>query len=366
MGIREEFRHFQNVLRSNITENLDERALEVYVEVPPIPFRDFTPLLSLLGYEAGYVDKETRLAYARTNVRPDYRIRVNGRGTTEFQWILDLKRPTEFLDKPEYVRQLFDYMQHNEVAALYGVLFNGRHAHLYVNEQIARSNRPLGQLPVVRARLDVDDDLFRLFEHLSTIAFTANPLRRARELVKKENARIEVTGQNQRRQTLIKEKVQAIRETPPENILLAIKEACSQGWSNTFEVPTIQDVQKHWNPKEVSAVRPTNATGSLPFQDLIIAGLLVEGQLLMKEYKPKGGKKHSFTGIVHKDGIEVEGRVYAPSNAALYCLHKINTSLKSSNGWQTWKTADGTVLSVLRDKLLLLAVDTQPNAEATA
>jgi hypothetical protein len=115
-----------------------------------------------------------------------------------------------------------------------------------------------------------------------------------------------------------------------------------------------------------TSVSTVNATGALPFQDLISTGLLVEGQSLTMEYRPRGGQKQCFTGVVRKEGIEVEGKIYSPSYAALYCLHKINPGLKSRNGWQTWKTADGTLLSVLRDKLPISTTETPPSEELMA
>jgi hypothetical protein len=99
------------------------------------------------------------------------------------------------------------------------------------------------------------------------------------------------------------------------------------------------------------SVSTVNTNSSLLFQDLINAGLLSEGQLLLMDYKPKTGQRQSFTGIVRKDGIEVDGKIYSPSYAALYCLHKVNSSLKSRNGWQTWKTNEGVLLSSLRERI---------------
>jgi hypothetical protein len=115
-----------------------------------------------------------------------------------------------------------------------------------------------------------------------------------------------------------------------------------------------------------TSVSTVNPTGSLPFQDLISEGFLVDGQTLTMEYKPRGGQKQCFAGVVRKDGIEVEGKIFSPSYAALYCLHKINPSLKSRNGWQTWKTQEGMLLSVLRDKLPVPTTEIPPGVETTA
>lgn len=100
--------------------------------------------------------------------------------------------------------------------------------------------------------------------------------------------------------------------------------------------------------KSISTINNSN---SLTFVELINEQLLAEGEELIIEYKPKGSPKRTFSGFVRKDGIEVDGKVYSPSYAALYCLHKINATLKSRNGWQTWKTKQGVLISVLRDKL---------------
>jgi len=251
MGLREDFSEFESYLRKKITTNLQERAPEVYVEVPVEPLLHFTPLLQLLGYSLKDIDKAPPLAYARTNVRPDYRIRVPGGSGAELRWILELKEPGEPLERARYVGQLFDYMQHPDVNALFGVLFTGREAYLYVNEQLAKPKPPLGRRPVMRASLDKDAALFSLFDNLPQSALCTEPLKRARTLVK-EAVKTDVGGKHEElRQAAIRAKVQSIKEAPPENVLLAVVEACSEDWDTSkFDLPSASDVEKHWSGEQ--------------------------------------------------------------------------------------------------------------------
>lgn len=62
------------------------------------------------------------------------------------------------------------------------------------------------------------------------------------------------------------------------------------------------------------------------------------------EYAPKGMKKSKFVGIVREDGIEVDGFVLSPSDAALHCIQKLSPTRTTANGWTTWKTVNGELL----------------------
>lgn len=68
------------------------------------------------------------------------------------------------------------------------------------------------------------------------------------------------------------------------------------------------------------------------------------------EYAPKGVKKQTFSGIIRKDGIEVDGLVLSPSDAALHHIQKIAPTRTTSNGWVTWKTEEGELLDSLWKK----------------
>ena len=85
---------------------------------------------------------------------------------------------------------------------------------------------------------------------------------------------------------------------------------------------------------------------------VIDKGLLKEGQELYFEYGPNGKSKTKFTGIVRKNGIEVDGEISSASVSSLRCIQKINPSRTTSNGWVVWKTKDGKLIFELYKKLL--------------
>jgi hypothetical protein len=93
---------------------------------------------------------------------------------------------------------------------------------------------------------------------------------------------------------------------------------------------------------------PTVTTvGSQPYQTLINAHPSVVGETVYLEYGPRGKPKKTFQGTVKEEGIEVEGHVYSPSYAAVYCIQKAGSPRKTANGWVMWKTKDGQYLNDL-------------------
>lgn len=98
----------------------------------------------------------------------------------------------------------------------------------------------------------------------------------------------------------------------------------------------------------LSAVRRTS---SQPFQELLDAGLLSEGQNLLLDYGPRGGERKTFSGTVRKEGIEVDGTVYSPSYAAVSCIQKTGSHRTTANGWIMWRTNKGEYLNELYTKL---------------
>ena len=92
-------------------------------------------------------------------------------------------------------------------------------------------------------------------------------------------------------------------------------------------------------------------TGDI-FSQVINEGLLTIGQELYFEYGPKGKPKTKFVGIVHKNGIEVDGEISSASVSSLRCIQKISPSRTTSNGWVVWKTKDGKLINELYKKLI--------------
>ena len=85
---------------------------------------------------------------------------------------------------------------------------------------------------------------------------------------------------------------------------------------------------------------------------VIEKGLLSEGQELFFEYGPKGKSKTKFTGIVRKNGIEVDGEISSVSVSSLRCIQKVSPTRTTSNGWTVWKTKDGKLINELYKKLV--------------
>jgi hypothetical protein len=102
-------------------------------------------------------------------------------------------------------------------------------------------------------------------------------------------------------------------------------------------------------PNLVSGVKPagisfsTTSSGGL-LASVLAAELLIEGDRLWFKYGPRGQPKTPFEGIVRKDGVEVDGRVYSPSIAAIRCINKVNPARTTANGWKTWKTLNGKLI----------------------
>jgi hypothetical protein len=88
-------------------------------------------------------------------------------------------------------------------------------------------------------------------------------------------------------------------------------------------------------------------TGSQPFQELLNAFPTLEGEPVFLEYGPRGKPKQTFEGTIKKEGVEVDGKVYSPSYAAVYCIQEAGSPRKTANGWIMWRTRDGTYLNAL-------------------
>jgi hypothetical protein len=113
-----------------------------------------------------------------------------------------------------------------------------------------------------------------------------------------------------------------------------------------FSIP-----DKEIETEEIGNNSNVNITGDLLSQ-VIENGFMTIGQELYFEYGPKGTKKTKFTGIVQKNGIEVDGEISSVSVSSLRCIQKINPTRITNNGWVTWKTKDGKLINELYKKLL--------------
>lgn len=104
-------------------------------------------------------------------------------------------------------------------------------------------------------------------------------------------------------------------------------------------VPTIVTGATHGQIASTAATR-----WSQPYQDVMQAGLISEGQKVLLEYGPRGHTKKTFEGFLRKEGVEV-GKVMSLSAAAVYCIQKAGSQRQTANGWIMWKTEDGVYLN---------------------
>ena len=111
-------------------------------------------------------------------------------------------------------------------------------------------------------------------------------------------------------------------------------------------VPTIATGSTSGQPTSTVVAR-----WSQPYQDVMEAGLISDGQKVLLDYGPRGKQKQTFEGILRKEGVEVDGKIMSLSAAAVYCIRKAGSTRETANGWIMWKTTDVTFLDKFYKKL---------------
>jgi len=89
--------------------------------------------------------------------------------------------------------------------------------------------------------------------------------------------------------------------------------------------------------------------------DLMDSKFLIAGQKLYMEYKPRQGNKKKYEAVLLEDGsMKLLDQVFtSPSYAALAGIQNSGSDRQTVNGWTTWKTENGELLSDLREKFLI-------------
>lgn len=100
-----------------------------------------------------------------------------------------------------------------------------------------------------------------------------------------------------------------------------------------------------------AAVSTVRTSGSEPFQELIRSMPNLVGSRLKLEYGPRGSERRTFEGLLRSDGVEIDGKLFSPSYAAVYCMRKAGSTRKTANGWTMWRTEDGGLLIDLYNRL---------------
>ena len=136
-------------------------------------------------------------------------------------------------------------------------------------------------------------------------------------------------------------------------------------WASMQKVDVqIQRIEKYMNGKgevlydfpdleltqEKESLKTTDKSNAL--YEIVKAGLLNVGDIVHFDYGPKGKPKTHFEGKICSDGIEVGGIVSSASVSALRCIQQISPLRTTTNGWVTWKTADGKFLEEKWNALL--------------
>jgi hypothetical protein len=87
--------------------------------------------------------------------------------------------------------------------------------------------------------------------------------------------------------------------------------------------------------------------------ELIQAGLLSTNQKLFLTYKPRNGLQKKYVSTIKSDGslILFDQVFSSPSYAALACIQDSGSERKTVNGWTSWKTETGTMISELRERI---------------
>ena len=121
----------------------------------------------------------------------------------------------------------------------------------------------------------------------------------------------------------------------------------------------VYEIPEEFGPVAVTAVEDDEtqiekARYDVTLADLIDAGLVTIGQRLLMPYKPRNGEQRTYEGIICDDGsIEVLGKRFSsPSYAAVFGIQDAGSTRKTVNGWTAWRTDDGELLSIFRDRFL--------------
>lgn len=119
------------------------------------------------------------------------------------------------------------------------------------------------------------------------------------------------------------------------------------------------DIPEEYRPAlDTTAIAKPSKSGIQTFDvslsDLVASGFVHEGDMLAHVYQPRGGKKQTFKGAVMKDGsISVLNQSYSsPSYAALACIQAAGSERTTVNGWTSWRTSSGKLLSQVRADFL--------------
>lgn len=116
----------------------------------------------------------------------------------------------------------------------------------------------------------------------------------------------------------------------------------------------VLDTQEEKEIDTIGQDRTSIATYDVSITDLINADCLHVGDKIIMSYKPRNGIQRNYDGTIEEDGsISVLGKKFSSlSYAALFGIQDAGSERKTVNGWTSWRTAQGVLLSELREKYL--------------
>lgn len=119
-----------------------------------------------------------------------------------------------------------------------------------------------------------------------------------------------------------------------------------------YEVP--EEYRPSLDTREEQERQGGRAQYDVTIPDLIEAGLLDAGEMLIMPYKPMDGERSEYQATVEPDGsLTVLGKTFSsPSYAALFGIQDAGSNRTAANGWTSWRNSDGLMLSELRDRYL--------------
>ena len=114
------------------------------------------------------------------------------------------------------------------------------------------------------------------------------------------------------------------------------------------ELDTEQEAEEQHTNREINRF-------DVEIFDLITNGILKVGDKLIMPYKPRNGQPKLYEATILDDGsLSLLGQIFgSPSYAALAGINDSGSTRQSVNGWTSWKTTDGKLLSQLREQYLL-------------
>ena len=114
------------------------------------------------------------------------------------------------------------------------------------------------------------------------------------------------------------------------------------------ELDTEQEAEEQHTNREINRY-------DVEIFDLITNGILKVGDKLIMPYKPRNGQPKLYEATILDDGsLSLLGQIFgSPSYAALAGINDSGSTRQSVNGWTSWKTTDGKLLSQLREQYLL-------------